>query len=196
MNASLILLKTASFKIIQKEKTMPTVIIDKNEMNLIRERLAAQIIERNPGADNLYLVGIRRRGADLAAQLASILEKRLQKNVPLGTLDINLYRDDWTRLKGGSPHIGSSSMPFSIDDKKILLIDDVLFSGRTVRAALEALLDYGRPESVELLVFIDRGHRELPVCANYVGRKIGTEKEEHIDVLFESRDGRDGVILT
>lgn len=174
---------------------MSTVIIDKTEMNLIRERLAAQILERNPGLENLHLVGIQRRGADLASQLAGILEKKISKSVPFGTLDINLYRDDWTRLTGGSPHIGPSTMPFSLDGKKILLIDDVLFSGRTVRAALEALLDYGRPESVELLVFIDRGHRELPICANYVGRKIGTDKEEHVDVLFATRDGQEAVIL-
>lgn len=173
----------------------PDVVIDKKEMALIEERLAAQILERNPGAENLMLVGIQRRGADLAKRLAASLGAKLGRTIACGELDINLYRDDWTSLAGGSPHIGASDIPGGIDGRKILLVDDVLFSGRTIRAALEALLDYGRPATVELLVFIDRGHRELPICADYVGRKIGTEKKQHVDVLFEERDGRDAVLV-
>lgn len=172
-----------------------TVIIDSNEMQLVQQRLVAQILERNPDARDLFLVGIRRRGADLAKRLAGLLAVTTKIDIPFGTLDINLYRDDWTSLSGGMPHIGESFMPRSPEGRKILLVDDVLFTGRTIRAALEALLDYGRPRSVELLVFIDRGHRELPICADYVGRKIGTEIGQHVNVLFRETDGMDAVCL-
>lgn len=173
-----------------------TILIDKREMALIMERLAAQVLERHPETDNLMLAGIQRRGADLALRLARLIEQKTGKALPLGTLDINLYRDDWTSLSKGMPHIGQSRMPISPDGKIILLVDDVLFTGRTIRAALEALLDYGRPDAVELLVFIDRGHRELPIRADYTGRKIGTEKSQHVDVFLEERDNMEGVYLS
>lgn len=170
-------------------------LIDKNEMSLITQRLAAEIMERHPETDELMIVGIQRRGADLAKRIARLLEEKTGEAIPVGTLDINLYRDDWTSLSQGMPHIGQSRMPVSPDDKRILLVDDVLFTGRTIRAALEALIDYGRPASVELLVFIDRGHRELPIRADYTGRKISTDKNEHVDVFFEERDGKEGVFI-
>lgn len=172
-----------------------TVIINKTEMALVLDRLLAQVIERNPVIDDLVLIGIQRRGADIATRLAKSLELKTGKKIRSGTLDINLYRDDWTSLSGGMPHIGTSSIPCDLDGCKVILIDDVLFSGRTIRAALEALLDYGRPACVELLVLVDRGHRELPICADYVGRKIGTKKSDHVDVLLQERDGRDAVCL-
>lgn len=171
------------------------ILINEHEMSLIQERLAVQLMENNHCPEKLLLVGIQRRGADLAQRLAAILEKKLGKPMPRGMLDINLYRDDWTMPSNGRPHIGESSIPFCVDGEKVILVDDVLFSGRTIRAALEALLDYGRPRSVELLVLIDRGHRELPICAQYVGRQIPTEREEHVDVLFTERDGQDCVRL-
>lgn len=172
-----------------------TLLLEKDEMERILERLAAQVLERHPGCEGLMLVGIQRRGVDLARRLAVRLEARAGVRVPLGTLDINLYRDDWTSLEG-KPHIGTSHIPESPDGRVVLLVDDVLFSGRTVRAALEAILDYGRPRAVELAVLVDRGHRELPIHADYVGRQITTERGWHVDVLLEERDGEDAVKLS
>ena len=127
--------------------------------------------------------------------LGKVLEDKLGRKLPFGTLDINLYRDDWTSLEG-KPHIGQSRITAPVDNAEIILIDDVLFSGRTIRAALEALLDYGRPRKVELLVLVDRGHRELPIQADYIGRSVDTRPQEQVDVLLEERDGRDEVLLT
>lgn len=172
-----------------------TLLLEKDEMGRILERLAAQVLERHPGCTGLMLVGIQRRGVDLARRLAVRLEARAGVRVPLGTLDINLYRDDWTSLEG-TPHIGTSHIPENPDGRVVLLVDDVLFSGRTVRAALEAILDYGRPRAVELAVLVDRGHRELPIHADYVGRQITTERDWHVDVLLEERDGEDAVKLS
>ena len=128
-------------------------------------------------------------------RLGALMQQKLQRPLPLGTLDINLYRDDWTSLEG-KPHIGQSRITAPVDNAEIILIDDVLFSGRTIRAALEALLDYGRPRKVELLVLVDRGHRELPIQADYIGRSVDTRPQEQVDVLLEERDGRDEVLLT
>lgn len=172
-----------------------TLLLEKNEMARILDRLASQVLERHAGCENVMLVGIQRRGADLARRLAERIEARLSAPASLGTLDINLYRDDWTSLEG-KPHIGQSRIPGSVDQRVIILVDDVLFSGRTIRAALEALLDYGRPRAVELLVLIDRGHRELPIHADYVGRVIHTSRHEHVDVLLEERDSEDAVLLS
>ncbi len=172
------------------------IIIDSNEMSLVLERLFAQVMERHGDMENVIFVGIQRRGVDLAERLAALAGQKTGKKIKIGSLDINLYRDDWTTLSGGMPKIGKSAMPCSLDNLGIILVDDVLFTGRTVRAALEALLDYGRPASVELLALIDRGHRELPICADYVGRKIGTDKNGHVDVLFEGRDGIDAVRIS
>lgn len=170
------------------------IILNSEEMRLIMNRLAAQILENHANADNIMLVGIQRRGADIAWRLGEMLNW-MGKPVLSGALDINFYRDDWTSRAGGLPRIGESSMPKSPDGQIVILVDDVLFSGRTIRAALEAILDYGRPDCVELLAFIDRGHRELPICATYVGKKVITEKEEQVDVLLDERDGRECVIL-
>lgn len=170
------------------------IVLNAREMRLIEERLAAQVLENHPDAKDLMLIGIQRRGADIATRLARLLAQK-GSSAQLGTLDINFYRDDWTCRNGGMPSIGESHIPQRPDDKVVLLVDDVLFSGRTIRAALEAILDYGRPRSVEVLAFIDRGHRELPISANYTGRNIVTEKGEQVDVLLEERDGRDAVIV-
>jgi pyrimidine operon attenuation protein/uracil phosphoribosyltransferase len=172
-----------------------TSLLDASEMTRMLERLASQILERHAGCDNVMLVGIQRRGADLARRLASLLEERLGHAISLGTLDINLYRDDWTSLAGNTPHVGQSRIDDSVDDRIIILVDDVLYTGRTIRAALEALLDYGRPSAVELLTLIDRGHRELPIHADYVGRTVNTSRQEHVDVLLTERDGKDAVQL-
>ena len=166
-----------------------TILLDQENMALVLERLASQVLESISGTD-LLLVGIERRGADLARRLAKLLENKSGKPVQLGTLDINFYRDDWTSIKD-APIIGTSHIPVDITDQTVLLIDDVLFSGRTVRAALDALLDYGRPKAVKLLVLIDRGHRELPIQADFVGKCIATDLGEQISVLLTERDGCD-----
>lgn len=171
------------------------VILNREEISRILDRLASQIYERHGRCESLQLVGIQRRGVDLARRLADLLSRRVGHPLPLGSLDINLYRDDWTSLEG-KPQIGQSSIPAPVNAANILLVDDVLFTGRTIRAALEALQDYGRPRSVELLVLVDRGHRELPIKATYVGRSVATRREERIDVLLEERDGLDEVRLS
>ena len=170
------------------------VLMTKNQMSSIIDKLASEILSNHQDEQNLVLVGIKRRGADIATRICNLLEKALGRKVPLGELDINLYRDDWTKLSG-RPHIGISHIPVNLDNKIVILIDDVLFSGRTVRAALEALFDYGRPEKVELLTFVDRGHRELPIYAKYIGSCIETRKEAHVDVLLEERDGIEAVMI-
>ncbi|WP_018123734.1 bifunctional pyr operon transcriptional regulator/uracil phosphoribosyltransferase PyrR [Desulfovibrio oxyclinae] len=170
-------------------------ILNNKEMARTLERLASEIIERRGDNESLALVGVQRRGADLAERLQAILSDKLERRVPLGKLDINLYRDDWTTLNI-QPSINCTEIPFDVEGKSIVLVDDVLFSGRTTRAALEAVLDYGRPRRVELLVLIDRGHRELPIQADYVGKRVDTGDAEHVNVLVNERDGEDRVCLT
>lgn len=171
-----------------------TILLHKDEMARMLERLTYQILEKHGDCASVMLVGIQRRGADLARRLAALLSTRLRSPVALGTLDINLYRDDWTSLVG-KPQIGESSIPDNVDGATIILVDDVLYTGRTIRAALEALLDYGRPRKVELLVLVDRGHRELPIHADYVGRTVNTGRDEQVNVLLAERDGCDEVRL-
>jgi pyrimidine operon attenuation protein/uracil phosphoribosyltransferase len=172
-----------------------TPLLNEQEIAHTLSELAARILERHDKNGLVMLVGIQRRGADIAGRLARLIETRTGRLPALGTLDINLYRDDWTSVEG-KPHIGQSSIPGNVADKVIILVDDVLFSGRTARAALEALLDYGRPKAVELLVLIDRGHRELPIQADYVGRAVSTSLSEHVDVLLNERDGKDAVLVS
>jgi pyrimidine operon attenuation protein/uracil phosphoribosyltransferase len=147
------------------------------------------------GDDNDFLlVGIQRRGVEIADRLRAIMEAKTKKQFGMGKLDINLYRDDWTS-RSGVPSINSTHLPGSIKDRDILLVDDVLFTGRTIRAALEAILDFGRPRSVRLLVLVDRGNRELPVQADFIGKKISTALDEQVDVLVREIDGRDEVLV-
>ncbi len=171
-----------------------TVLMTADEMARTLDRLAYQILEKRGDSPDLALVGIQRRGADIAARLASILSDRLQRSVPCGALDIALYRDDWTSV-GVRPSIGPTTIAFDIQNRDLVLVDDVLFTTRTVRAALEALLDFGRPRRVELLVLVDRGHHELPIHADYIGRSVNTARQEHVDVLVSERDERDEVRL-
>ncbi len=174
---------------------MQLTLLKREDIARALERLASEVVERHGAdAERLLLVGIQRRGVDLARRLAVLLERKTGKNIPLGTLDINLYRDDWTSM-AAFPALGASSIPLPLEERKVLLVDDVLYTGRTVRAALEAILDYGRPDSVELLVLVDRGHRELPIHADYVGRAVRTSRTEKVDVLLAERDGSDEVRL-
>ena len=169
-------------------------LLDAAEIGRILDRLASEIVDRHGDCKNLLLVGIERRGADLARRLKGLIEAKTGEDVALGTLDINLYRDDWTSMEN-SPHVGTSHMKTSVAGAQIILVDDVLYTGRTIRSALEAILDYGRPARVELLVLVDRGHRELPIAANYVGREFATSNREHVNVLLKERDGVDEVHL-
>lgn len=175
-----------------------TTILTADEMKRTLERLAYQVLERHGSCDNLLIVGIQRRGVELAARLSAIITGKLGITLPFGALDINLYRDDWTTMDG-QPTINQTDLPVSpdsIDGKDILLVDDVLFTGRTIRAALEAFTDFGRPARVELLVLVDRGHRELPIHADYVGKTVNTARNERVDVLVTEQDGKDEVCLT
>ena len=157
-------------------------------------RLAHEIIERNNGIKNLALIGIRRRGVPLAERLAKSIREFEKAQVPVGYLDINLYRDDLSTI-ATQPVIQSTEIHFPINGKAIVLVDDVLYTGRTTRAAMDALLDYGRPRSIQLCVLIDRGHRELPIEANYVGKHIQTTDTEIIEVKLPETDQSECVLL-
>ena len=165
-------------------------VMDGDRMGRALTRIAHEILERNRGLDELALVGIRTRGVPLARRIAAALKDINGDDVPTGALDITLYRDDLMRQPvGPQPVVRRTEIPFSIDDRKILLVDDVLYTGRTVRAALDALIDFGRPKAVRLAVLVDRGWRELPIHADFVGRKVPTSASEVIKVSFEATDG-------
>jgi pyrimidine operon attenuation protein/uracil phosphoribosyltransferase len=157
--------------------------------------LAEALHGARKGREGCVLVGIQRRGALLAEELGRISAREYGVEIPVGSLDITLYRDDWT-TGALTPKIGRTLIPFGVEGKTLILVDDVLYTGRTVRAALEALSDFGRPGRVELLVLVDRGHRELPIRPDYVGITLDTAKHDRVDVLVASLDGEDGVRLT
>jgi pyrimidine operon attenuation protein/uracil phosphoribosyltransferase len=157
-------------------------------------RIAHEITERNPRIDEFVLVGIRTRGVPIARRIALAIKAINGHEVATGALDITLYRDDLMRHPvGPQPVVRRTEIPFSIDDKRILLVDDVLYTGRTVRAALDALIDFGRPRSIQLVVLVDRGHRELPIKADYVGKNLPTSPAESVQVRLTDIDGRDEV---
>ena len=157
-------------------------------------RIAHEILERNQSVEELALVGIRARGVPLAKRLAQNIREISRHEVPTGALDITLYRDDLMRhAVGAQPVVRRTEIPFSIDDKRILLVDDVLYTGRTIRAALDALIEFGRPKSIQLVVLVDRGHRELPIKADYVGKNLPTSLSESVQVHLMEIDGRDEV---
>jgi len=169
-------------------------IIDSEGLQRTVARLALEIIERNRGVDKIAVVGVRTRGATLAERIVAKIQELEGRKVPYGVLDITLYRDDFRkRLK--QPVVQITDIPFEIDDIDVILVDDVLFTGRTTRAALEALMDFGRPASIQLAVLVDRGHRELPLPADYVGKKIPTSIGEEIQVRLQEIDGEDCVLL-
>jgi pyrimidine operon attenuation protein / uracil phosphoribosyltransferase len=169
-------------------------ILSASEIERTLVRLAHEIVEKNNGVVNLGLVGIMRRGVPLAQRLAKVLGRIEKTEVSVGTLDITLYRDDLSTV-GHRPEVRKSSMEFDIQDKNIILVDDVLYTGRTTRAALDALFDHGRPRRIQLCVLIDRGHRELPIEAGFVGRTIHTTNNEIIEVKLQETDGADKVLL-
>ncbi|MDA1184259.1 MAG: bifunctional pyr operon transcriptional regulator/uracil phosphoribosyltransferase PyrR [Acidobacteria bacterium] len=172
------------------------VVMDADRIARTLTRIAHEIVERNRGVDHLALVGVRTRGVHLAQRLGQSLRDITGQDVPNGALDITLYRDDLMRQAvGPQPLVRRTEIPFSIDDRKILLVDDVLYTGRTTRAALDALIDFGRPLAIQLVVLVDRGHRELPIKADYVGKNLPTAAEESVQVCLRESDDRDEVVL-
>ncbi len=165
-----------------------------DDMARALDSLAGRLLERHGACRNLALIGIQRRGVSIAEELRARMERKLGEPVLAGSLDITLYRDDWT-TKGPKPSVGETRIRFDVEGKTLVLVDDVLYTGRTIRAALEALTDFGRPSKVELLVLVDRGRRELPIHADYVGATCPTEKEDRVDVLVRNIDGEQGVRL-
>jgi len=170
------------------------IVMDEVEMNRTLQRIAHEVVEANKGVENVVLVGVMNRGVPLAKRIAKIINQVEKVIVPVGALDVSLYRDDLAQ-KGEYITVKKSDMPFSVDDKIVILVDDVIFAGRTARAALDGLKDYGRAAKVQLVALIDRGHRELPIHPNYTGKVIPTSKNEEIKVEVLEIDGMDRVTL-
>ena len=172
------------------------LVMDADRMGRALTRIAHEILERNRGLDDVALVGIRTRGVPLARRIGRSLHDINGDDVPTGALDITLYRDDLMRhAVGPQPLVRRTEIPFSIDDRKILLVDDVLYTGRTIRAALDALIDFGRPRAIQLVVLVDRGHRELPIKADYVGKNLPTSLKQSVQVRLQEIDGTDEVLI-
>lgn len=171
-----------------------TTIMNEEDIERVLKRIANEIIERNRGTENVALVGIQRRGVFLAKRLQQSLKKQEKVKIPAGELDITLYRDDLTLLHE-QPVVHSTSIPFDVNGMKVILVDDVIYTGRTVRAALDALMDLGRPSVVQLAVLIDRGHRELPIQPDYCGKNVPTSSDEIVEVRVEELDGANNVVI-
>ncbi|MGH7382167.1 MAG: bifunctional pyr operon transcriptional regulator/uracil phosphoribosyltransferase PyrR [Candidatus Methylomirabilales bacterium] len=169
-------------------------LMDATAIQRVLTRVAHEIVEKNKGAADLVLIGLRSRGVDLARRLSQRLKEIDGVDVPVGALDITLYRDDLG--KGGpQPAVRRTEIPFSIENKKVVLVDDVLYTGRTIRAAMDGLMDLGRPRTIQLAVLVDRGHRELPIRADYVGKNVPTAKTEQVQVMLQEEDGVDRVVI-
>jgi len=169
-------------------------ILDQAGIQRAVTRIAHEIVERNKGTNDLVLIGLRSRGVDLARRIAQELKIIDGADIPVGTLDVTLYRDDLGRV-GVQPVVRKTEISFSINEKRVVLVDDVLYTGRTIRAALDSLIDLGRPRLIQLAVLVDRGHRELPIRADYVGKNVPTSRQEQVQVLLTEEDGVDGVLI-
>jgi pyrimidine operon attenuation protein/uracil phosphoribosyltransferase len=169
-------------------------LMDADHLRRTLARIAHEIVERHPDTSDVILVGIRSRGVPLARRLAGLIRDAVGIEPPVGALDITLYRDDLT-MAASQPMLRGTEIPVSIDSRTVILVDDVLFTGRSVRGALDELIDFGRPARIELAVVIDRGHRELPIRADYVGQATTTTRDEIVQIMLEEEDGADGVIL-
>jgi len=178
----------------RQDMTNISKILDKEAIRRAILRVAHEILEKNKGTEDLCIVGIRTRGAVLAERLKECIKQIEGAEIPVGILDITLYRDDLT-LIDTQPVVRETSINFDIADKKVVLVDDVLFTGRTIRAALDALIDFGRPASIQLAVLIDRGHRELPVRADYVGKNIPTSLDQNVKVILEEVDNKTDEVI-
>lgn len=170
------------------------VILSDKDIDRILSRIAKEIVEKNKGTENLCLIGIQRGGVHLARRIADKIKKEEDVELPVGSLDISFYRDD-IGLKKGHPVVRGTNISFDIKDKKIILVDDVLFTGRSIRAAMDALMDMGRPLQIQLAVLIDRGHREFPICAQYIGKEVPTRMDETIEVELREEGHEDRVII-
>jgi pyrimidine operon attenuation protein/uracil phosphoribosyltransferase len=169
-------------------------LLDADEIKRATTRIAHEILERNKGAADVALVGIAARGDDLARRLASEIGRIEGTSVPVGVLDITFYRDD-IGLRAEAPEVHETRVDFDITGKVVVLVDDVLFSGRTIRAAMDALMDFGRPSAIQLAVLVDRGHRELPIRADFVGKNVPTRRDEDVRVALRETDGEDAVFV-
>jgi pyrimidine operon attenuation protein/uracil phosphoribosyltransferase len=169
-------------------------ILDAEQVRRALKRIAHEVVERNGGSSNLALVGIHTRGVPLARRLAGMIAEIEGPPPPVGTLDISLYRDD-TGRGGASARMHPTDVPFDLSDLNVVLVDDVLYTGRTIRSAMDALIDLGRPASIQLAVLVDRGHRELPIRADYVGKNVPTAPNEQVVVQLEESDGADAVLV-
>ncbi len=170
-------------------------ILDEGGIERVLARMSHEILERNQGTQDLVLIGIRTRGVFLARRLQQKLYEIEKPEVPVGILDITLYRDDLSEV-GPKPEIRETDIPFNLKGKVVILVDDVLFTGRTIRAALDALIDFGRPKVIRLAVLVDRGHRELPVKADYVGKNVPTAFQDHVTIRLKETDGRDEAVIS
>ncbi|MDP3919721.1 MAG: bifunctional pyr operon transcriptional regulator/uracil phosphoribosyltransferase PyrR [Candidatus Omnitrophota bacterium] len=170
------------------------LILDEQGIHRAVVRVAHEVLERNGGTEKLALVGIRTRGVHLAERLRQEIQAIEGVQVPLGMLDITLYRDDLQEI-GPKPAVGQTEISFDLNGKILVLVDDVLFTGRTIRAALDALIDFGRPLAIQLAVLIDRGHRELPIKADYVGKNVPTHRDEEVILRLKEKDGKDEVVV-
>ena len=170
-----------------------TVVLDRDDMRRTLVRIAHEIVEKNPDGA-IALVGIHRRGAVLARRLQTLTSELLAPAVPLGDLDISFYRDDYA-IRPSAPVVHATHLEFPVDGRTIVIVDDVLYTGRTVRAAIDAIFDYGRPSRLQLAVLVDRGHRELPIRPDYVGKNVPTSRQERVNVCVEELDGLDEVTL-
>ncbi|UCC78371.1 MAG: bifunctional pyr operon transcriptional regulator/uracil phosphoribosyltransferase PyrR [Candidatus Zixiibacteriota bacterium] len=175
-------------------KNMTVRVISDKSISLALNRIAYEIIEKNKGIENVVIIGIRTGGAVLAERLKKLLDGICDADVPLGIIDITLYRDD-IQDKLDQPVIQKTEILFDLSDKVVILVDDVLYTGRTVRAALDAIIDFGRPRAIQLAILADRGHRELPIRADYIGKEIPTSRSERVEVHLKEIDGKDEVII-
>lgn len=169
-------------------------VMDAAEIRRALVRVAHEVLERNKGAESLVIIGIQSRGVPMAKRLAQLIQGIEGTEVPVGSLNVALYRDDYATRAART--ISASEIAFDVTDKKVILVDEVLFTGRTIRSALDAIMDLGRPASIQLAVLVDRGHRELPVRADYVGKNLPTAIKESIEVLWEETRGEDAVLIT
>ena len=176
------------------KKIKTVLVMDAKTIERALVRIAHEIVEKNKGAENMAVIGIKNRGEYLAQRVAKLIEKIEEVQIPVGLMDITLYRDD-IQTKLEQPLVQKTEIPFDVRDKVIILVDDVLFTGRTIRAALDQIIDFGRPRSIQLAVLVDRGHRELPIRADYVGKNIPTAKSERVKVKIKEVDGEDSVSI-